>query len=1048
MSQLFLNHVPDLMEIQKTSFCWFLSNGLVEKLDELSWLEDSFVNYEIRFFANEFYFEYPSTDLLECRLKQRTYNVRLIIPLEIEDKKIDFIHSEELCLCELPLMTPRATFIINGCERTVVGQLVRSPGVYYQLHYRYNKVSKMEATILASQGSWVYLELDDLNRFWIKTDRIEKIPFPVVLNSYRDKKNLIQQLDYTEYFGFLLGIPELYPTKFEDFEEAWLSLSEEIFDSSKYNLSKVGRQRLNSRLHLYFPDDTLTLTIRDLIEIPNSMLELRSYYAQSDVIDSLENRRIRFIGELLENQISQAIERFSTNLTEKIEFITTFDLTTITELIHPLPFQSTIDEFFATNPLSQYLDQINPLAELAHKRRVTVLGQGGISNEKTSLAIRDIHPSYYGRLCPIDTPEGENAGLVASLATFTKVNLQGFLESPFFILKKGQIIDLDYLHAEKENNQLIAMGECRVNSMGRVLTKKIGTKLNEEFEITETDTLNFLAFSPLQIFSPAIGLIPFLEHDDANRTLMGAHMQRQAVPLLRTQKPIIGTGIEYQLAIESGFLIIAYNQGRVCSVSSNKIEVQDRFGKIIVYRLEKYITSNQDTCLSHKPIVWIGEEINRGQVLTDGPATDGGELALGKNINVAYMPWSGYNYEDAIVVSERLVYENIFTSIHLEKFDCRIEDCDPISETVTRDLREVHPHTIRYLDENGLIYKGAYVQPGDILVGKLTPRKAIDEPYSRLLVAIFGENALMKEASVRVPLGITGRVMDVKVLTSEFINDLPETTLYLIEVFLAHVRKLQVGDKMSGRHGNKGVVSIIAPRADLPFLADGTIIDVILNPLGVPSRMNVGQLFECLLGYAGDKLNIRYKVFPFDEMYQPEASRLLVYNKLYPLVQKHEVWAKDPTAIGKMIAWDGKTGQKFENLITVGKPYLLKLIHLVDDKIHARSIGPYSVITQQPLGGRARGGGQRFGEMEVWALEAYGAAHELQELLTLKSDDTKGRMATYSSILWGEKIPKPGVPEAFRVLLRELQSLALDIKTLRFYPTRPRIEPSVKPIKI
>jgi DNA-directed RNA polymerase subunit beta len=1048
MVQLFLNHIPDLMEIQKTSFCWFLNNGLVENLDKLSWLQNSFDNYEIRFFANEFYFEYPTFDMLECRLKQRSYNIRLVIPIEIEDKKLDLVHFEELCLCELPLMTPRATFIINGCERTVVGQLVRSPGVYYQLDYRNNKIFKMEATVLATQGSWVYFEMDEENRLWIKTDRIDKIPFPIILYSYFDQQNLIQQLDYNLYFEYLLNFPELYPMEIEDFEEAWVSLSEEIFDETKYNLGKIGRQRLNKRLHLYLPKDTLTLTIRDLIEIPNYMLELRFGFAQSDDIDSLQNRRIRFVGELLETQISQAVGRFSMNLAEKLDFTTTFDLTTITELIYPLPLQSTIDEFFATNPLSQYLDQINPLAELAHKRRVTVLGQGGISNEKTSLAIRDIHPSYYGRLCPIDTPEGENAGLVASLATFTKVNSQGFLESPFFLLNKGQIIDLNYLNAEKENNKLIAMGECRVNSLGRVLTKKTGTKLNEEFEISETDNLDFLAFSPLQIFSPAIGLIPFLEHDDANRTLMGAHMQRQAVPLLRPQKPIVGTGIEYQLAIESGFLVIAYTSGRVCSVSSNKIEVQDKYGRTIVYTLEKYITSNQDTCLSHKPIVWIGEEIQKGQVLADGPATDEGELALGKNANVAYMPWSGYNYEDAIVVSERLVYENVFTSIHLEKLDCVVEDGDPASEIVTRDLTGVHPHTIRYLDENGLVYKGAYVQPGDILVGKLTPRKGVDEPYNRLLAAIFGTNALMKEASLRVPLGITGRVMDVKVLTPNLISDLPANTLYLIEVFLAHVRKLQVGDKMSGRHGNKGVVSIIAPRADLPFLADGTVIDIILNPLGVPSRMNVGQLFECLLGYAGNKSNRRYKVFPFDEMYQNEASRILVYNKLYQSSQKPEVWSKDPTAIGKMMAWDGKTGQRFENLITVGKPYILKLIHLVDDKIHARAIGPYSVITQQPLGGRAREGGQRFGEMEVWALEAYGASYGLQELLTLKSDDTPGRMATYSSILWGETIPKPGVPEAFRVLLRELQALALDIQTLRFYPTRPRIEPSIKPIKI
>lgn len=1054
MRKVFLAKMPDLIEIQKSSFCWFLQEGLSEELKQLSALGDFMEGVEVKFFPNEFYFHAPFRIPYESRRDKLTYSVRLYLPIEVEDKLTQATEIHTLCLCELPLMTDRGTFIINGCERVILGQIVRSPGIYYKIDSVNCHISTITATLISNRGSWLYFEYDREKLIWIKTDRIDRIPISIILEDIENQlETVFAHLENAHYFEYILTHAKKIYTKssdfpYEDYKPRWESLKNEIFDGRYYSLGKVGRYKINKKLGLSLPDRIQTLTLHDLVEIIDYLIGLRVLIGNVDDIDSLENRRIRSIGELLQVQFSQAFLRFGSFLEEKRELMNTIDLSV---LINPFPIQSAVDEFFSTNPLSQYLDQINPLAELIHKRRVTVLGPGGIPFEKASLAIRDIHPSYYGRLCPIDTPEGEKAGLVASLATFVQTDAQGFLKTPFFQIQKGKITGLSSINVGQEDGKTIGMGDTLVNSKAFLMTKKIGVKENEEFRLTSPTELDYLSVSPFQLFSPAVGLIPFFEHDDANRTLMGAHMQRQAVPLLRPQKCIVGTGIESHLAIESGSLLISFNKGIVRFVSSNSIWIRDNHGKTVVYKLDKFQSSNQSTIISHRPIVWVGEKVDIGSVIADGPSTDEGELALGKNVTVAYMPWGGYNYEDAIVVSERLVYENIFTSIHIEKLEIEIEDNDRGPDYVTRDLPEssAEKYRLRNLDENGLVYIGAYVQPGDAIVGKLSPKRR-DNTYGRLLEELFGDATSVADTSLRVPLGMVGKVLDVRILDRETAFDIPPKVLYIIQVFIANIRRMQIGDKMAGRHGNKGVISNVVPLADLPFLTDGTLVDIILNPLGVPSRMNVGQLFECLLGWAGEKLEKRYKLFPFDEIYNIEASRTIVYNELAQIEETFSSEQKhlSATSPGKVILRDGRTGQPFENPITVGKPYMLKLIHLVDDKIHARSIGPYSVITQQPLGGRSREGGQRFGEMEVWALEAYGTSHTLQELLTLKSDDIPGRLKAYKAIVGHSQMPAPGIPESFRVLLRELRSLAVDIHALRFIGfSAGKLEPTIKPVK-
>ena len=709
------------------------------------------------------------------------------------------------------------------------------------------------------------------------------------------------------------------------------------------------------------------------------------------------------------------------------------DSLSLSNLINPKPLIASVREFFGSSQLSQFMDQTNPVAELTHKRRISALGPGGFNKDRAGFAVRDLHPSHYGRICPIETPEGPNAGLIGSLATCARVNVFGFIETPFYPVNQGQVIYHNspvYLTADEEDDFRVAPGDVKVSKQHYIEGDIIPVRYRQEFITTTPTQVDYIAISPIQVISAATSLIPFLEHDDANRALMGSNMQRQAVPLLYPEKPIIGTGLETKIARDSGMVVISRTSGHVNYVSANKIGIQDNSGRTVHYRLKKYYRSNQDTCINQRPIVWVGEKIVVGQTLADGASTDGGEIALGRNILVAYMPWEGYNYEDAFLISERLVYDDLYTSIHIEKYEveCRQTKLGP--EEITREIPNVSDNSLKDLDRNGIVVGGSWVEAGDILVGKITPKGEADQlPEGKLLRAIFGEKARdVRDTSLRLPNAAKGRVVKVRVFTRQKGDELPPGTNAMIRVYVAQKRKIQVGDKMAGRHGNKGIISRILPKQDMPYLSDGTPVDIVLNPLGVPSRMNVGQVFECLLGLAGGYLGKRFKIIPFDEMYGAEASRALVNRKLKEasLITSNK-WLFNDQHPGKMQVFDGRTGEPFDNPVTVGRAYMLKLVHLVDDKIHARSTGPYSLVTQQPLGGRAQHGGQRLGEMEVWALEAFGAAYTLQELLTVKSDDMQARNEALNAIVKGKPIPKPGTPESFKVLMRELQSLGLDI---------------------
>jgi DNA-directed RNA polymerase subunit beta len=682
------------------------------------------------------------------------------------------------------------------------------------------------------------------------------------------------------------------------------------------------------------------------------------------------------------------------------------------------------------------MDQTNPLAELTHKRRLSVLGPGGITRDRAGFAVRDIHPSQYGRICPIETPEGPNAGLIGSLSTYGRVNSYGFIETPFYRVKNGKVLQNSYpiyLDATSEDKYHLAAGDIEVDFVGNILNKNVPVRYRQDLINIRVAEVDYIAVSPIQVVSLATSLIPFLEHDDANRALMGSNMQRQSVPLLYPEAPLIGTGLEGQTARDSGMTVLSSNYGKIVQINDGKIVIVDKRHNLFNYSLTKYQRSNQDTCINQRPIIAINEKVAIGQIIADGASTEGGELSVGQNIIIAYMPWEGYNYEDAFVISERLIYDNLYTSLHIEKFEIEIRQTKLGIEEVTRDLPNANDYSIRNLDENGIVKIGTWANSGDILVGKLTPKGESDyPPEGKLLRAIFGEKSRdVRNTSLKLPHGTCGRILDVKIFSRNNRDDLPPGTEEILKVYIAQTRKIQIGDKMAGRHGNKGIISKILPRQDMPYLPDGRPIDMILNPLGVPSRMNVGQLFECLLGFAADRLNVRFKVVPFDEMYGSEASRALINKKLKEAASISNDWIFSPQHPGKILLRDGRTGQFFENPITVGSAYMLKLVHLVDDKIHARSTGPYSLVTQQPLGGRAQQGGQRLGEMEVWALEAFGAAYTLQELLTIKSDDMQGRNEALNAIVKGLPIPRPGIPESFKVLVRELQALCLDVSTYK-----------------
>nr|YP_010922882.1 RNA polymerase beta subunit [Colpomenia sinuosa]WJZ45198.1 RNA polymerase beta subunit [Colpomenia sinuosa] len=1099
--------LPDLSEVQRISFCWFLTEGLAEELTNCPSILNHNSGIELIIYGQEYKIYYPGFAILNALTKKGNYNLRIYVLMSLKKNEIvkndiiqpeDFSRKERVFFGEIPLLTEKGTFIFNGCERVIISQIIRSPGVYYKQIIKEKKVF-YEGTIISKYGSWLTFELE-YNLIWVKFDKQYKIPinwFLVGLSLeesevYQTVQNfefLIKSLAAIRLAVFDKMASKSHKNKAEDKEtnEAYNRnilltvfrvqelINERLLDKSVYDLGEVGRIKLNKKLDIGLPLNRRTLTSLDILKVIDKLIHISFHNEKLDDIDNLENRRVRSVGELLQLQVRVALVRIKKKITtdEKLSSdmfrikkkkkgtinkksrpkktkVTDIKNNKISktkllpketlmpnELLNSKVLTSVIREFFGLSPLSQYFDEVNALAQLTHKRRISSLGPGGLNSEHVSFAARDIHPTQYGRLCPIETPEGQKAGLIASLATHARINHYGFITTPFFRVYKGKVMyELGPVHltAEQEANYNVASGDVLLTKDNFFKTQIVPVRSFNEFITVDAIDVNFLAVSPIQILAVGASLIPFLEHDDANRALMGSNMQRQAVPLLYPKKPIIGTGIEHQIAADSQVVLINLLNGIIDSVCSDRITILDNkhVGSSKMYFLDKYRRSNQETIINQKPLIWNGEIVEPGQIIADGPGTEGGELALGQNLTVAYMPWDGYNFEDAILVSERLVQDDIFTSIHIEKYELQLIDDRDTVEEITTAIPNIEEEEIENLDVNGIIKKGTFVNGGDILVGKITPILEDDElPESKLLRAIFNiESPEPEDSSLRVPNGISGRVIEIQTASRDKGDNLPSGVYEWVCISIAQIKKIKIGDKLSGRHGNKGVISKIIPTDDMPFLPDGTIVDVILNPLGVPSRMNVGQIFECLLGFAGDYLNRRFKVIPFDEMYKPDASRMLINKALKKAAKKtNKPWLFNKFSPGKVLLTDGRTGDVFDNPILVGKPYILKLIHLVDKKMHARSTGSYSLVTQQPLGGKSKHGGQRFGEMEVWALEAFGVAYTLQELLTIKSDDINGRHEVFTAIIKGHNIPEPGIPESFNVLLRELNALGLDMTT-------------------
>jgi DNA-directed RNA polymerase subunit beta len=918
-------------------------------------------------------------------------------------------------------------------------------------HRKYDEKDLYTATLIPEYGSWIrfgfqrntkinsykYPLKNQEDEIIIQLDKMNQKPILFLLKEMGlTDLEIYQNLQYSDFFYF--NKPLLINTKRlnQPLSRFNLSLSyfknisdfSRIFDPTYYRLGRIGRLKINNRLNLKINERLQTITYEDIFAIIDKLINLTISKTVQDDIDHLKNRRVRSVGELLQNLFRIGFQRLVRKLRNQTNKLDSSQLLSFNIV------NATVREFFGSSQLSQYLDQTNPLSSLTHRRRISGLGPGGFDRDRISFAVRDIHPSHYGRICPIETPEGQNVGLIASLTTCARVNKSGFLETPFWRVINGKVIKTGqpiYLTADIEDFYKIAPADIAANKKNYLIKNVIPVRYKQDFINVTPSEVDFIAISPIQVVSVAASLIPFFEHDDANRALMGSNMQRQSVPLIFPQKPIVGTGLENQIAIDSGMTLNAQSSGVVNLVTANQIVIKAKNGKKLTYKLQKYLRSNQQTCINHRPIVWKGEKIKSGQILTDGPAITSSELSLGQNVLVGYMPWQGYNFEDAILISERLVYDDIFTSIHIERYKIEIDRNAETSERTTKNIPNLSPSEIKHLNDDGIVTVGTFVRPGDILVGKVISNNTSEQlPESKLLRAIFGAKAKgVKDNSYRMPDSEYGRVIE----TVTFNRRTKLTYKFeKIYVFIAQIRKIQVGDKIAGRHGNKGIISRILPRQDMPFLPDGTPIDIILNPLGVPSRMNVGQLYECLLGLAGDKLNSRFKILPFDEMYGLEISRILINKKLRQAsIVKNESWLFNPYAPGKMVLIDGRTGKEFENPVTVGNAYMLKLIHLVDDKMHARATGPYSLITQQPLRGKAQHGGQRFGEMEVWALEGFGASFTLKELLTIKSDDMQGRNETLNAIVKGQQIPKFGIPESFKVLLHELRSIGLDMSTYK-----------------
>ena len=1137
--------MPNLIEVQKDSYRWFLETGLKEVFRDIADITDYTGNWVLKFVDYRMD-DKPKYSIRECKERDASYSAPMRVKARLLNKETGVVKESEVYMGDFPIMTDSGTFIINGAERAIVSQLVRSPGVYYDMTHDKTGIELYSNTVIPNRGAWLEYETDVNDLFYVRIDKNRKI----FITTFIRALGLSSNTDIREFFGYdprleatlerdetqnteeaLMEVfKKLRPGEPATLETAQTHLDNLFFDPYRYDISRVGRYKYNKKLSLFdrIVGATLSQPViapltgellaeegevvskekaieieqagvnvvfvkvdddKEIKVISNGMVDIKPYFPQftekqldeiginekvsfaalreileadveddnallgllkdhcddlipkhitiddifssinyvnsiafgigrTDDIDHLGNRRIRSVGELLQNQFRIGLARMERVVRERMTLQAQEDDDKITpqSLINIRPVQMAIKEFFGSSPLSQFMDQTNPLAELTHKRRLSALGPGGLSRDRAGFEVRDVHYSHYGRMCPIETPEGPNIGLISYLATFAKINKYGFIEAPYRRVVDGKVLDeVVYMTADQEDEFIVAQANEPLDEEGRFVRRKVMARYRDEFHEIDNSRVSFMDVSPKMLVSVATAMIPFLENDDANRALMGSNMQRQAVPLLRTDAPIVGTGMEYKAAVDSGTVVLCKKDGVVVHVNADYIEIQTADG-IDRYNLTKFMRSNQGTCINQKPIVDLGQDVKKGDVIADGPATDHGEISLGKNALIGFMTWEGYNYEDAVLINEKLVRDDVYTSIHIEEFEIEARDTKLGAEEITRDIPNVGEDALKDLDERGIIRVGAEVRSGDILVGKVTPKGETElTPEERLLRAIFGEKAKeVRDTSLRVPHGEYGIIVNVEVFTRENSEELNPGVNKVVRCYIAQKRKLSVGDKMAGRHGNKGVVSRILPQEDMPFLEDGTPLDIVLNPLGVPSRMNIGQVLEVNLGFAAKHLGWRVMTPVFDGAHESDIKDMF-----------HDLGIRED---GKSILTDGRTGRRFDNPVTVGIMYYLKLLHLVDDKIHARSTGPYSLVTQQPLGGKAQFGGQRFGEMEVWALEAYGAAYTLQEILTVKSDDVVGRVKTYEAIVKGNNVPQSGIPESFKVLVKELQSLGLDVR--------------------
>ena len=1132
--------VPNLLDIQKQSYDWFISKGLTDTYREISPVEAFTHNLVLEFVSHRF--EPPTYTVEECKRRDVTYSSRLHINVKLINKNTSEIVQQEVFVGDFPVMTDRGTFIINGTERVIVTQLVRSPGVYFGQENK-EGINIFNASIIPNRGAWLELDASPLRGIGVKLDRNHKFPVTVLLRALgfsrdedilelfnndeliattikrdpsRNREEALVEIYKTmrpDDFTSMQGAKELSKKSIDPEEKAKIVseiapygqavLDQLYFQEKKYDLAEVGRYKVNKKLNIwerlidrtvtrdirmpnevdkqtgeitegevlvpagtlidrrkaqelkrdpkatyiseawiqspdgsgrelkiqgngYIPDEKKIVTSEDMISAINYLINLHYGVGSTDDIDHLGNRRLKTVGELLQNQFRIGLSRMERLIRERMT-LQDVEVVMPQTLINFRPVVAALKEFFGSSQLSQFMDQTNPLAELTHKRRLSALGPGGLNREHAGFEVRDVHHSHYGRICPIETPEGPNIGLIGALCNYSTINPYGFIQTPYRKVRDGRVTnEIEYQTADEEDIYIIAQANEQLDEEGRFVRPRVEARYKDKIIVADVDQVDYMDVSPKQIVSIATALIPFLEHDDAGRALMGANMQRQAVPLIRAEAPLVGTGMEYRAAVDSGIVVTSDIEGKVVKVDAQEVTMQAEDGSVVNYPLLKYKRSNQGTCINQKPVVKLGDYVAKGEVIADGPATDMGEMALGRNVLIAFLPWEGYNYEDAILLNEKLVKEDVFTSIHIEEYECEARQTKLGDEEITRDIPNQGEEALRDLDADGIIRVGAEVRAGDILVGKVTPKGETElTPEEKLLRAIFGEKAReVRDTSLKVPHGESGKVVSVDIFTRENGDELGHGVIKLVRVYVAQKRKISEGDKMAGRHGNKGVIARILPEEDMPFLPDGTPIEVVLNPLGVPSRMNIGQVLETHLGRA---------VVP-NPLVHPDRPRRHVATPVFEGAHEDRImemlveagWSND----GKTVLKDGRTGEAFANPVTVGYAYFLKLLHLVDDKIHARATGPYSLVTQQPLGGKAQFGGQRFGEMEVWALEAYGAANTLQELLTVKSDDIVGRVNTYAAIVKGENVPGPGIPEAFKVLIKELQSLSLDVRIM------------------